>query len=87
MKKSELYKLVKQSLKEVIQEPKPVSNPTKSKITEGPIRPQSPNEQAKWLKLPEIQEKLKKAKLKILGSMSSALDYTTKHGMVNYELK
>ena len=29
----------------------------------------------------------KKAKLKILGSMSSALDYTTKHGMVNYELK
>ena len=29
----------------------------------------------------------KKAKLKIIGSMSSALDYTTKHGMVNYELK
>ena len=29
----------------------------------------------------------KSAKLKILGSMSSAVDYTTKHGMVNYELK
>lgn len=29
----------------------------------------------------------KSAKLKILGSMSSAVDYTTKHGMINYELK
>ena len=26
------------------------------------------------------------AKLKILGSMSSAKDYTAKHGMINYEL-
>ena len=29
----------------------------------------------------------KSAKLKILGSMSGAMDFTAKQGLVNYELK
>ena len=56
MKKLELYKLVKQSLKEVLQEPKPTKK-------EGPL-PMSPMEKLKWTQNPLIKEHFKSRKKK-----------------------